>query len=763
MPSNKKSSKKPARSTKSKHSSKFNKNILQRIDKRLLIFIVVFSVVGIYTLFRSQAAVSITGLQVSGNRIVNAEGAPVRVMGVNHSGSEYACSGGWGFFDGPNSEVASEAMVQKIAGWKSNAVRVPLNEHCWLDINSNIPAARRGVAYQKAITDYVTLLNKYGIIPILELHYHAPGSRTTANNPMPNRDNSPRFWTSVASTFKGNTSVMFELLNEPHPDNNGNTAEAWRCWRDGGTCSGVVDRATGQPYIVAGMQELVTSVRNTGARNVILLGGIQYTNRMSGWLAHKPTDPINNTAAAWHVYDFNQCKTTSCLDTELKPIADKYPLVTTEIGPDEVCDSNASNCKLQATGFNDRVFAWLDSNGVGYLAWTYNNWTTDNHRLFDGGWDGPLTSWGVRVRDSIVRNATPTVTPTPDTSPPTISVNTIPASLSGTVSISASARDNVAVTRVRYYLSGNGINNTLIGDSLTATNNFSVSWDTTKYSNASYTIYSQALDAAGNVGTSALVTTAVNNTITTTPTPSLFSVNDNTIGTNINQFSYIGTWSYSSGASSKYNGDDHYSSTTNSYALIKFDGTQIKLYGSKAAWHGIVGISIDNGPEQFIDQYSISRTDQATLFTSPILSSGIHTLKLRVTGTKNSASTGTTIAVDRVDIVGIRSTSTPTPTPTPTPPPITDSQSPTITITRPLNNATVGWSSRVSIKGSDNIGVTWMEMYIDGTKVATASQKTDLTYRWSPLLPPSGKKHIISAKAFDAAGNWSETSSTVTR
>jgi hypothetical protein len=50
---------------------------------------------------------------------------------------------------------------------------------------------------------------------------------------------------------------VFDLHNEPHPDNN-RIREASRCWRDGGTCRGMSFQA-------AGMQELVTAVRGTGA------------------------------------------------------------------------------------------------------------------------------------------------------------------------------------------------------------------------------------------------------------------------------------------------------------------------------------------------------------------------------------------------------------------------------------------------------------------------------------------------------------------
>src|SRR5213082_1383563 len=79
---------------------------------------------------------------VSGNHLVNASGQAIRLLGVNRSGTEYACIQGWGIFDGPNDATS----VRAIASWRTNAVRVPLNEDCWLAING-APAAYSGTAY----------------------------------------------------------------------------------------------------------------------------------------------------------------------------------------------------------------------------------------------------------------------------------------------------------------------------------------------------------------------------------------------------------------------------------------------------------------------------------------------------------------------------------------------------------------------------------------------------------------------------------------
>ena len=359
---------------------------------------------------QAQAAVAITGLHVSGNQIVNSAGQAVRLLGVNRSGAEFACIQGNGIWDGP----VDAASVQTMASWKINAVRVPLNEDCWLNING-VAAAYGGSNYQTAIINYVNLLNSNGIIAIVELHWGAPGSTpATAQTPMPDADHSPAFWTSVANTFKSNSSVVFDLFNEPYPDNNSDTTAAWTCWRDGGTCSGV-------NYTVAGMQTLVTTVRNTGATNVILLGGVQYSNALSQWLTYKPTDPTGNLGASWHVYNFNLCNNSSCWDSKAAPVLQQVPLVTSEIGENDC-----------AHGFIDSLMSWLDAHNSSYLGWTWNTWDCSTGPSLISNYNGTATAFGQGFKDHLAalsnsstntpvatftRTKTPVVTPSRTNTP----------------------------------------------------------------------------------------------------------------------------------------------------------------------------------------------------------------------------------------------------------------------------------------------------------------------------------------------------------
>src|SRR6516225_9443901 len=220
-------------------------------------------------------------LHVSGNRLVSVHGRPVELHGVNRAGTEFMCVQGHGIFDGP----ADQASVSAMKSWGVNAVRIPLNEGCW---NGE---------------SYVDPAYANGMVAILDLHwtdgrYTGPNSlcasaQARCLKPMPDAAQAIPFWTSVANTFKGNDSVLFDLFNEPFPERAARgEASGWQCWLHGGSCPGI-------GYRVAGMQALVEAVRGTGARNVILVSGLAYANDLTGWLANEPADPDHNLAASW--------------------------------------------------------------------------------------------------------------------------------------------------------------------------------------------------------------------------------------------------------------------------------------------------------------------------------------------------------------------------------------------------------------------------------------------------------------------------------
>jgi endoglucanase len=347
--------------------------------------------------------VSVAGLRVRGNQIVNKDGLAVRLLGFNSSGAEYACAEGWGIFDGPESHRTEmpESTVRRMAAWTgANTVRVPLNEQCWLGLG--VKKAYGGAAYRKAIRHYVHLLLVNGFAVVLDLHRSAPANgRSLQQEQMPDRDHSLTFWRQVATAYKHNTSVIFDLFNEPWPYGESSSTRAWQCWRDGG-CE-LRSTNTGRPYVAAGMNEIVRTIRSTGAPNILAVGGIHWAEMLDRWLQYRPADPRQNLIASFHNYAYNRyCKDLSCYDTVLAKVAADVPLYAGEIGPDTV-DAACKPSSVGWTGFASRILNWLDAHGASYTPWSWNAWR-DCYSLITSYSGQPTAIWGKQVKARLAAN-----------------------------------------------------------------------------------------------------------------------------------------------------------------------------------------------------------------------------------------------------------------------------------------------------------------------------------------------------------------------
>jgi Bacterial Ig domain len=112
----------------------------------------------------------------------------------------------------------------------------------------------------------------------------------------------------------------------------------------------------------------------------------------------------------------------------------------------------------------------------------------------------------VRVPSQVLTGSAP-ITPVSDTVHPTVSI-TSPGNgtgVSGTITVAATASDNVAVAGVQFQV--NGVN---LGPELTSSP-YTLSWNTGSGANGSYTLRAIARDTSGNQTTSAAVTVSVNN------------------------------------------------------------------------------------------------------------------------------------------------------------------------------------------------------------------------------------------------------------
>ena len=234
--------------------------------------------------------------------------------------------------------------------------------------------------------------------------------------------------------------------------------------------------------------------------------------------------------------------------------------------------------------------------------------------------------------------------PSPDTTPPAVSI-TSPASgatVSGTISVTATASDNRGVSGVQFQLDAANS-----GSEDTAAP-YSIAWDTTTAPNGTHTLTAIARDAAGNQTTSEPVTVTVSNAAPPPPPPGAakrFEETDASVSLSLGWVqSNPNDWPAWSGGSAVS------SVAPGARATLTFTGTSVTWIGYRSLDSGIARVIVDGAVVSEVDLFARRNESNARIHTVKGLASGSHTLTIEVTGLKNPESQGIVVVVDAFDV-----------------------------------------------------------------------------------------------------------------
>jgi len=171
------------------------------------------------------------------------------------------------------------------------------------------------------------------------------------------------------------------------------------------------------------------------------------------------------------------------------------------------------------------VKLWLNGALVGQATATSTTFSAGNINIgarqsFNEYWQGEIDEVRIYNRalsQSEIQGDMNTAIAPLESTPPTVSI-TSPANgatVSGTITITATASDNVGVAGVQFKVDGNNIG------AEDTTSPYSVSFDTTTVGNGNRVLSATARDTSGNTATSSSVTINVNNVDITPPTVSV--------------------------------------------------------------------------------------------------------------------------------------------------------------------------------------------------------------------------------------------------
>jgi len=249
-------------------------------------------------------------LKVKGNRLVDPQGREVWLQGVTIDSLEWSARG-------ENILKSTQVAAEE---WGANVIRLPIKESYWFDEKS-------GENYRKIVDDMITYAANRGVYTVLDLHRYRAARKEYVV-----------FWKDAAERYKNHPAVLFDLLNEPH-------GTSWEVWRNGGFVKEKKKKADEDAFLTeeekkhnargfmsVGMQGLVDAVRETGARNIVVVGGLDWAYDLTGILdgyAIKEHPEGNGVMYSTHVYPWK-----SNWEEKFLEAAKKHPILVGEVGAD---------------------------------------------------------------------------------------------------------------------------------------------------------------------------------------------------------------------------------------------------------------------------------------------------------------------------------------------------------------------------------------------------------------------------------------------
>ncbi|MFA6285908.1 MAG: cellulase family glycosylhydrolase [Opitutaceae bacterium] len=317
-------------------------------------------------------------LHVQGNRLVDPSGKEVWLQGLNAGNLETL----------PHDKQVIKSAVVGIDEWKANAIRLPVKEEFWF--GRSVYQKDGGAEYRATIDQIVTLTANRGAYLILDLHrFRAPKAEHA------------EFWKDAATRYKNHPAVLFDLFNEPH-------GISWKVWRDGGFVgekTGVDesafltadDKKKNQGFDSPGMQALVDAVRSTGAKNIVIAGGLGWAGDLSGVAEGFTLEDKtgNGVMYSWHQYNWHKG-----WDKTVLPVAAKHPVFVGEVGADtNKMDFIPHDIQESPYTWVPDMLGFIQKHRLNWTAWCFHPKATP---VMISDWKyTPTPFWGVFAKEAL--------------------------------------------------------------------------------------------------------------------------------------------------------------------------------------------------------------------------------------------------------------------------------------------------------------------------------------------------------------------------
>jgi hypothetical protein len=277
-----------------------------------------------------------------------------------------------------------------IRDWHVNILRLPLAQDRWF--GKAPEQTDGGKSYRALVRQVVDECAGQGCYIMLDLHWSDCNEWGTniAQHSMPDR-NSVEFWKDFAAVYANEPAVIFDLYNEPHD-------VSWDVWLKGGEITdhpNVRQKGPPRTYQAVGMQQLLDTVRATGAKNVVVAGGLDWAYDLSGILAGRQlSDPGGNGVVyANHCYD-NKGDSVNAWIAKMEQATAKLPVIVSEFGGDSGPSRRDPNDNWLL-----HVLQALDDHHWSWIAWDLHPYARPN-LISDWNYT-PSPKFGVYVKQAL--------------------------------------------------------------------------------------------------------------------------------------------------------------------------------------------------------------------------------------------------------------------------------------------------------------------------------------------------------------------------
>jgi endoglucanase len=290
-------------------------------------------------------------LHVTGNKLLDSANKVFVPYGVTaFGGMEYGGGDAWKVYQ--PQVIAQIDAAHKY--WHANTIRLQMSEVNLF--NNGVVSDGINKQVLQKLCEQVQLVRKDGMQAVISDQTEWPNwterlptARTVA------------FWKVIASIYRNQPGVSFDLYNEPRIFTASSVKGAgpeskdwiWHIWLHGG-------EAAGEHYV--GMQALFNDVRNSGAQNVTWVEGPYFDNTLG--LAGQYA--VHGTNMVWDVHHPGLTDSTAW-DGNFGYLTKKYPVVDGEWGQ---YSSNRPECRPASYTVVPQYLAYLRAHNVGVIGWS---------------------------------------------------------------------------------------------------------------------------------------------------------------------------------------------------------------------------------------------------------------------------------------------------------------------------------------------------------------------------------------------------------